>query len=1011
MTNFTVTNTDDSGAGSLRQAILDANNTPSDDVINFSTQLLGQTITLTSGQLLVTDDLRIEGPGDYNLTVSGNNASRVFLVSDGNDNNFINVAISGLTVTQGNNTATLGKGAGIWNEESLTVTDSTISNNISTGLGAGIYNQRGSLKLLRSTVSDNKIDNFPDTGGQFTGGGGIFNLSGASLEVDGSTISGNKSNRGGGIWNQGNLKIVNSTISGNQSSEAGGGILSNSSNQTTEINFSTIVNNESNIVAIDRGSGGGIAVNGGTATISNTIIAGNTNRIVTASTNPDVEGNFTSNGHNLIGDLKGSTGFDASEDLDDIEVSQHLVFEPALSDNGGSTLTHALTTVSPAIDTADPNGSITIDQRGISRPQGDGFDIGAFEIEQQRYDSITVNSVGDLIPDFTVDLDHVTLREAIEFTRAGGTIEFDPSLAGKTIDLLQGQLVIDKDLTIKGLGADQLTVQAFEDEPARVFLVDDGDNSNALDVNIQGLTLDAELPDPLEADYPDIGGILNRENLKISDSTIQNGNADRGGAIFNELGRLTLTNSTISNNDADVQGGGIVNLAFLSVERSTFRNNFGDFGGGIHNEGEVTIKNSLFDRNEATDGAGINNQGTMSIFDTTISNNGITSSPSFGGGIRNIGDLYIADSTISGNVVDEGKGGGIFNTGSLDIVNSTISGNSFKSGFKDDAGGGIFNGGTLTVTNSTITNNIAPQGGGIVSMSSSSVTINNTIVAGNFDSNNSEGINPDVFGEFTTTRYNLIGDGTGSTGFTNGVDGNQVGNSTNPIDPKLGLLQDNGGFTETHALLPESPAIDAADSNGILVDQRGVSRPQGNGFDIGAFELETVPNNGTIFGTSGDNYLVGTLNADTIDGLAGNDEIRGSRNQDLLIGGDGNDLLSGQSGDDTLLGGNHNDKLYGEAGDDVLEGGAGNDSLNGWKGNDLVSGGAGNDVFVLEATYGTDTFVDFVVGEDLIRMKDGLDFSDLSITQSDGNTLIAYNSDTLAILNGVTQSLTAASFV
>jgi hypothetical protein len=99
---------------------------------------------------------------------------------------------------------------------------------------------------------------------------------------------------------------------------------------------------------------------------------------------------------------------------------------------------------------------------------------------------------------------------------------------------------------------------------------------------------------------------------------------------------------------------------------------------------------------------------------------------------------------------------------------------------------------------------------------------------------------PDVLGEFSTARFSLIGDGTGSN-ITN-TDGNQVGNvspNSSPIDPKLGPLALNGGPTRTHALLLGSPAIDAASTPDCpTTDQRGVLRPQGAACDIGSYERE-----------------------------------------------------------------------------------------------------------------------------------------------------------------------------
>src|SRR5215207_608225 len=94
--NFLVTNLNDAGAGSLRQAVIDANGVGTNDVIQFQAGLTG-TITLTSGQLTVTDDVDIQGPGAAVISVSGNNASRIFNIDDGNAAN-VAVSISGLTL-------------------------------------------------------------------------------------------------------------------------------------------------------------------------------------------------------------------------------------------------------------------------------------------------------------------------------------------------------------------------------------------------------------------------------------------------------------------------------------------------------------------------------------------------------------------------------------------------------------------------------------------------------------------------------------------------------------------------------------------------------------------------------------------------------------------------------------------------------------------------------------------------------------------------------------------------
>ena len=224
---ITVTDTGDSGPGSLRQAIADI--CPG-GTIDFG--VIG-TIALTTGELVIGRDLTIAGPGGSSLTVSGNNASRMFNVSAG-----VTATIQDITVANG---STAGDGGGILNSGALTVTDSTISGN-SGNFGGGIRNN-GTLTVTNSTIWGNS--------GNF--GGGIWNS--GTLAVTNSTISGNSLSdpllsKGGGIWNSGTLTVTNSTISDNS------GILSGGATGGGTVDHV-----------------GGIYSSSGTVTITNSIIA------------------------------------------------------------------------------------------------------------------------------------------------------------------------------------------------------------------------------------------------------------------------------------------------------------------------------------------------------------------------------------------------------------------------------------------------------------------------------------------------------------------------------------------------------------------------------------------------------------------------------------------------------------------------------------------------------------------------------------------------------------------
>ncbi|MBR8836075.1 MAG: right-handed parallel beta-helix repeat-containing protein [Stigonema ocellatum SAG 48.90 = DSM 106950] len=369
------------------------------------------------------------------------------------------------------------------------------------------------------------------------------------------------------------------------------------------------------------------------------------------------------------------------------------------------------------------------------------------------------------------------------------------------------------------------------------------------------------------------GGISNNGNLTLSNSTISGNsaaapNSSQGGGISND-GNLILSNSTISGNHISAgfkfstYGAGIYNTSTLEVSNSTISGNSIDVkeagvGGGIYTSGITTVSNSTISGNAAFDGGGILNVGntsTLEVSNSTISGNTATR----GGGIYNSGNVTLSNSTLSDNNAIgrsitistlPGSGGGIYNSSTLTVNNSTISGNtasgdSYFSGVS--SGGGIYNlyGSTLTLVFSTVTQNVASNAGGLFnstaysSSPSGTVNVRNTIIA--FNLNSAKGVNPDVSGTFSSNGYNLIGDSTGSTGFDQAI-GDIVGTSNNSIYPGLDTLAFNGGSTQTIALLPDSPAIGAANpivlSTDPTTDQRGLPRRAADGSaDIGAFQF------------------------------------------------------------------------------------------------------------------------------------------------------------------------------
>src|SRR5437762_12006211 len=200
-TTIIVSNTNDNGLGSLRQALADANN---GDTID-ATGIAG-VITLTTGQLLVDKSVTITGADAGVLAVDGNTASRVFQTATGET-----VSISGLTIRNGQG----GEGGAIVNADTVTLTiiNSTLSGN-TAGFGGGVFNS-GTLTIINSTVSGNTASE----------GAGIYNSGANTLTITNSTFSGNAApGAGGAIFNLATLMIANSTLSDN-SSGLGGGVF------------------------------------------------------------------------------------------------------------------------------------------------------------------------------------------------------------------------------------------------------------------------------------------------------------------------------------------------------------------------------------------------------------------------------------------------------------------------------------------------------------------------------------------------------------------------------------------------------------------------------------------------------------------------------------------------------------------------------------------------------------------------------------------------------------------
>jgi hypothetical protein len=371
--------------------------------------------------------------------------------------------------------------------------------------------------------------------------------------------------------------------------------------------------------------------------------------------------------------------------------------------------------------------------------------------------SITVTNGNDSGPG--------SLRQAILSAASGDTINFAPCLTAVT--LTSGELVIDKNLTITGPGAERLTVQRSTGAPPfRIFHI----RTSTVTVSISRLTIsNGTVGDD------DGGGIRSAGVLTLTDSVISGNSATwiylggSGGGVLNENGTMTITRCTIANNSAS----GLVRSSGLSR---------GADGGGISNrDASVIITDSAISGNSCF----LNDYGGLP-------------GAANGGGIDNFGSITIRNCTISGNSVSGGGlamatayGGGISNSGNLQITSSTIAHNS-ASGINGAFGGGIYGSaiGSTTTDSSILALNTAPTGPDFTSG-----------------------------GALQSMGYNIIGNNADAVISSQPTD--QIGTPAAPIDPLLDPLANNGGLTSTHALQAGSPAINRGDPAAPPQDQRG----------------------------------------------------------------------------------------------------------------------------------------------------------------------------------------------
>ena len=577
-----VTNTSDSGVGSLRQAISDANGNADLTDILFDSTLFGtpKTIILQTALPDISQSATINGPGANLLTVRRDpNAAtdfRIFTIPFSG----LDIAISGMTIAGASGPSSFG--GGILSDSNLTLTNVHLTGN-QAAIGAGV-----ALGFAN---------------GVFTG----------------CTFSGNTATtNGGGIVYQGNdghiLRLVSSTVSGNSALGNGAGIetLSTSGLTRLEVVNSTIANNTGGgSFTFNQGAG-----NTATTTFRNTIIAGNTPNNLATGTNGSGAAINQSFGFNLSNDYSGG-GFTPL--LVDITADPRLA---PLALYGGPTPTHALLAGSPALDAGHSSGSTT-DQRGRTRPfdtpnvataaGGDGADIGAVEMHTVFVTNVQTSGSG-------------SLSSVVANAPADSDILFFASVfnSPRTITTV-GEMVINQNLTIIGPGANLLTISG--NNSSRIF------SNTGFSVSLSGMTLTGG--NGAGAANSGFGGAIQ----SVGDLALSNlhlvgnsaGASASGGAVFLGFANGVITGCTFSSNAANGGSGGGIDFqgdgghALRLVNCTVSGNHASGSGGGILNVSvsggsQLDVVNSTIANN--TPGSGINtfaaNSGTTAT--TTLRN-------------------------------------------------------------------------------------------------------------------------------------------------------------------------------------------------------------------------------------------------------------------------------------------------------------------------------------------------------------------------------------------------------
>ncbi len=801
----TVTKTTDTNDGvcnadcSLREAISQASD--GDSIVFANDLALGGpvTLTLSLGELTISNSLSISGPEAGNLTISGNQNGRIFHISDGNSNINQQVTLSNLILINGK-VGVGSYGGAIRATENITLHQMILRAN-QAQYGGGLFVSLGSNGLVnieQSLIASNIATQTISTTPASAWGGGIYidDQFGGAVSISDSQVSQN---------------IVSvTTISGTGLVTGyGGGLFANSHSNGTS-GFVNIVNTTFNGNQVLISSTGSVMAHGGALYLNNRGDSDGHGNTVLIQGSSILENLVTVSSHDLVFGKGGALYFDAKGDDNqaggDISIlNSHIDNNRLFSQSINSTILNG--------------GAIFVDSQSSSSGAGKGGDFNLI------HSSISNNVLSG------------TSTASLPFLYGGGL-----SIDNQSQEAASGGHVT---ITNSILSGNMITLTAV----ASTYSANGGggaiyaqsrghiEDGNGGHISILNSYINNNEVTAFSEDYIFLeGGAIKIEARGGSGESFGTANGGKGGYIFisnSDISNNTL-NRTNSNNSGSVAGGGL----YIDIQGGS-GSSFGSGNGGPG--GDFTIAQSTVSNNqivsEATSNTPVNQGGGIYLRGDGGSDS------SFGSGNGGPGgDVSIRNSTVSqnsitsstSNSIDFGGGINIFNPDSdtavgsnLEILHGTIVQNSIEN---------IGSRNNLQNDATSIGGSTTQEGAGVYLFGRTAL-VTNTIIASN---DLSPAANQDITG--TINIWNSI------IGIDSGVmitdsGGNITGTTSNPIDPQLGVLQNNGGYGPTHALLDGSQALESGLASSCLtVDQRGYGRPydsDDNGIancDIGAFE-------------------------------------------------------------------------------------------------------------------------------------------------------------------------------